>query len=279
MNTDVVRFLIVAWLVALFGVATAQGLPQWFPLTFSAELTGDRVVPAVETDVSGSITAVLTGRRLVITGHFLNLPEPARFGTALHAAPPGEEGPVVELEVVPGSFMNGSYLSTAPLGDTISAVVVLGDEQIEDLLAGRWYAQLYLWSERFGEVRGQLTPVIDPSRIAFDPAALDVSADEFPGVWIARGDVWGFQYYPDGSWTYLDDASEIGEPADSGRRWSLQENILVQDNGMLGTGTCSGHNVWYLERFADGSLRMQLLLGPAGCGGIGSSFTYEPVQP
>lgn len=272
MNRIIGRFAALAVVGILLGWVTAKGFPEWFPITFTANLTSEG------TDATGSITAVLMNQQLVVTGTLHDVG--VIRGIGIFQADPGESGPQVQLSAVPGSHMNGDYIAppAAAPGKTISAVFDLTSEQIDDLLAGSWYVETVDRTDRPG-IKGQLKPVFDVAEVQFDPEAVDVTVDAFPGVWIARDDTWGFQYYDDGSWTYLDDISEAGETPDPGRRWRLRENILVTDNGMTGSGTCSGHSVWYLESFEDGSLRTTHLFAPSGCGSAGQWWHYERAEP
>ena len=239
------------------------------------------MVPPVETEGSATFIAVLVGNQLVVTGTHQNL-EIFRFGAAIHRAPPGEEGPPVQLDAVPGSFMNGSYMfpDNAGAEGKFSATFDLTDNQVQDLKAGLWYVQLNLWSENFGEIRGQLTSQIDFTQVEFDPTAQDVTAEDMVGIWQAEGKEDAEQYYPDGHWTALDTLAEAGEDPSPDRTWSIKDNILTLNNGMIGSRPCGGHYLDYLEKQEDGSLRMLSLHAQEDCGGgVGSWRRWVQVEP
>jgi hypothetical protein len=83
---------------------------------------------------SGSVTAVLVGRKLTISGTFVGLRSPATVAR-IHRGPKGVRGPAIfDLAV-----------SQATSG-TISGSLDLTPTQVEDLRNSRFYVQIY--SER-----------------------------------------------------------------------------------------------------------------------------------
>lgn len=134
-------------LVAVLGMAQAQGSPNFF----NAQLSGDNVVPAVETDASGYAVALLVGNTLHVGGSYSGLSTPIasqiRGGVHIHMAAPGENGPIVfELS------------NTAGINGTFQGEFELNDEQMQALMDGTLYVQLHTEMHNPGELRGALTP-------------------------------------------------------------------------------------------------------------------------
>jgi hypothetical protein len=86
---------------------------------------------------SGSVTAVLVGRKLSITGTFAGLRSPATIAR-LHRGPKGIRGPAI-FELTASQAMSG----------TISGSLDLTPAQVDDLRNDRFYVQIY--SERAPE--------------------------------------------------------------------------------------------------------------------------------
>ena len=83
---------------------------------------------------SGSVTAVLGGRKLTISGTFVGLRSPATVAR-MHRAPKGIRGPAI-FDLAVSSATSG----------TISGSLDLTPTQVEDLRNSRFYVQIY--SER-----------------------------------------------------------------------------------------------------------------------------------
>ena len=99
---------------------------------------------ALTTSGSGSATAVLIERELVVTGTFDGLSSPATVAH-LHRAPKGLRGPVAfELGI--------THAVTGILGGSVT----LTEEQIEALNAGSYYVQVHSETNPDGEIRGWL---------------------------------------------------------------------------------------------------------------------------
>lgn len=79
---------------------------------------------------SGSLTALLAGNKLTLTGSFEGLRSPAT-DAHIHRAPKGIRGPaILDLSV------------TKAASGTISASLELTPAQVEDLKSGRFYVQI-----------------------------------------------------------------------------------------------------------------------------------------
>jgi hypothetical protein len=93
---------------------------------------------------SGSLTAVLTGRKLTITGRFEGLRSPATI-SQVHRGPKGIPGPAIfDLSV------------TKATSGTVSGTLDLAPAQIEDLRNGRLYVQIHSERAPDGNLRGWL---------------------------------------------------------------------------------------------------------------------------
>lgn len=134
-------------LVAVLGMAQAQSSPNFF----NAELSGDNVVPAVETDASGYAVALLVGNTLHVGGSYSGLSTPVataiRGGVHVHMAAPGENGPI--------AF---DLSNTAGTNGTFQGEFELNDEQMQALMDGMLYVQLHTEMNNPGELRGTLMP-------------------------------------------------------------------------------------------------------------------------
>ena len=93
---------------------------------------------------SGSVTAVLTGTKLAITGTFEGLRTPATVAH-LHRAPKGVRGPA----------MFDLTVSKATSG-TISGTLTLTPARVEDLEQGRFYVQIHSEKAPEGNLWGWL---------------------------------------------------------------------------------------------------------------------------
>ena len=99
---------------------------------------------ALTTSGSGSATAVLIERELVVTGTFDGLSSPAT-AAHLHRAPKGLRGPVAfELSI------------THAVTGVLSGSMTLTEEQVEALNAASYYVQVHSETNRAGEIRGWL---------------------------------------------------------------------------------------------------------------------------
>ena len=96
---------------------------------------------------SGTVTATLTGNRLILTGNFEGLKSPATL-LKIHRGPRGVRGPAVIDLTAPPSATSGQ----------ISATVDLSPSQVDDLAKERLYVQLYSEKAPEGNLWGWLLP-------------------------------------------------------------------------------------------------------------------------
>jgi hypothetical protein len=98
---------------------------------------------------SGTVTAVLTGAKLSLTGTFDGLKSPATVAQVHKSPVRGVRGPVVfDLAVTKGDALNGS----------ISGTFDLTPLQVGDLEKGRFYIQVHSEKAPDGNLWGWLMP-------------------------------------------------------------------------------------------------------------------------
>ncbi len=114
--------------------------------TFKARLTTVPIDATMMLKIagSGSLTAVLAGKRLTINGTFEGLRSPATVAQ-VHRGPKGIRGPVV-LDLIVSKATSGS----------ISGSLELTPPQIDDLRNGRLYVQIHSERAPDGNLRGWL---------------------------------------------------------------------------------------------------------------------------
>ena len=128
------------------GVLTAQQ-----PRNFKARLSPVPIDVSMQATIAGtgSVTAVLTGTKLSITGSFDGLRSPATIAQ-LHKGPvKGMRGPTIfDLAVT----------RTEPASGTLSGAIDLTPLQVADLEKGRLYIQLHSEKAPDGNLWGWLLP-------------------------------------------------------------------------------------------------------------------------
>ncbi len=286
MKAIVSKLATITLLGLLLSQASAQGIPDWFPITFTANLTADRAQIRGEI-ATASFIAILTGNQLVVTGNLRDVGVLTR-GVGIFRAAPGEEtGPQVELHAHPGSHVENGFM--VPVGgteDMLSAMFDLTDEQAMDLNAGLWYVQVFPKRSTVGTLKGHLTSQVDYSQIEFDPAAQDMTAEDMVGIWMHPGNEPPFgvftthesivdeeamvddayQIFPDGKWRYLLVLVMASEDPEftfyAGGPWEFRDNIATLTSAR---DLCSGDLVFYEELHEDGSRSSLLLQAPGGC--------------
>jgi CHRD domain len=139
-----------AWfaVVFLFGAVTSTAQQ---PKTYRARLSPVPIDISMQATIagSGSVTAVLTGSKLAVTGTFDGLKSPATIAQ-IHKGPTrGVRGPnVLDLVVAKTDAASG----------TISGSFDLSTIQIADLEKGRLYVQLHSEKAPDGNLLGWLLP-------------------------------------------------------------------------------------------------------------------------
>ncbi|HMF95270.1 MAG TPA: CHRD domain-containing protein [Vicinamibacterales bacterium] len=140
------------FLIALLFVGV--GLPS---ISAQASRTFKTRLAPVPLDVSmqstiagtGSVTAVLTGAKLSITGSFEGLKSPATIAQVHKSPVRGVRGPVVfDVAVTKGDALNG----------TLSGTFDLTPPQVADLGKGLLYVQVHSEKAPDGNLWGWLTP-------------------------------------------------------------------------------------------------------------------------
>ena len=142
-RNSLLAFLLSAMVFLPAGVSLAQRGEA-----FKARLTPVPIDASMMSRIAGlgSATAVLTAKRLVVTGNFSGLRSPATEAH-IHQAPKGIRGPAL-LDVTVSKGTSG----------TITASVELTQEQIEDLRNGRLYIQINSEGAPEGNLWGWLLP-------------------------------------------------------------------------------------------------------------------------
>jgi hypothetical protein len=139
--------LLAVFLSAIIFASTGAVLAQRGE-TFKARLTPVPIDTTMMSRIAGfgSAAAVLTGRRLAITGNFSGLRSPAA-DAHIHVAPKGLRGPAV-LDVAVSKGTSG----------TITASIELTPEQVDDLRNARLYLQIDSEGAPEGNLWGWLLP-------------------------------------------------------------------------------------------------------------------------
>jgi hypothetical protein len=117
-------------------------------LSFKATMSGKDEVPPTTSTGSGDVLATLntTTKQLNYTMTYMGLTGPA---TAAHFHGPAAAGQNAGV-VIP--------IGTNPPSPS-SGTVTLTDDQMKDLEAGKWYANVHTAANKGGEIRGQVLQV------------------------------------------------------------------------------------------------------------------------
>ena len=138
-------------LLPIFSIVGIAVLTAEAPKTFKARIAPVPIDVSMQATIAGtgSVTAVLTGARLSITGAFDGLKSPATIAQ-LHKSPiRGVRGPVVFDLVV---------AKTDAASGTLSGSFDLTPLQITDLEKGRLYVQVHSEKAPDGNLWGWLMP-------------------------------------------------------------------------------------------------------------------------
>jgi hypothetical protein len=140
------------WLSLPFVAALGVSLLAQQPKTFKARLSPVPIDIAMQATVagSGSVSAVLTGTKLAVTGAFEGLRSPATTAQVHKSPTRGMRGPVVaDLAVAKG---------TEPTSGTITGTLDLTPALVTDLEKGRLYVQLHSEKAPDGNLWGWILP-------------------------------------------------------------------------------------------------------------------------
>ena len=132
-------------MVALF---TAAGAARADIVHFAATLTGKDEVPANASTATGQVTAELetTERALAYRATYQGLSGPATMAHFHGPAAPGANAPPV---------ITVGDQAKLPIGGSVR----LTEQEMDDLLAGKWYFNVHTAANPGGEIRGQLKEV------------------------------------------------------------------------------------------------------------------------
>ena len=141
------------WLSVLILIGAATGpvfVTAQQPKTFKARLSAVPIDLAMAATIagSGSVTAVLTGNKLSITGTFDGLRSPATIAQVHKSPVRGVRGPVV--------FDIAVAKAADPTSGTITGAFDLTALQVADLEKGRLYVQLHSEKAPDGNLWGWL---------------------------------------------------------------------------------------------------------------------------
>jgi hypothetical protein len=144
---DAKRFLIpLVCLVACFGPLSAQS-----SRTFKTRLSPVPIDVAMQSTIAGTgtVTAVLSGSKLSVTGSFEGLKSPATTAQVHRSPVRGVRGPVAfDLAVAKTDAASG----------TLTGTVDLTQMQVADLEKGRLYVQVHSEKAPDGNLWGWLMP-------------------------------------------------------------------------------------------------------------------------
>ena len=137
---------------ALAAALSAGAISAQSTKTFKARLSPVPIDIAMQATVAGtgSVSAVLTGTKLAITGTFEGLRSPATIAQVHKGPVKGARGPVV-FELTVSKASDGT-------SGTLAGTVELTTIQLADLEKGRLYVQLHSEKAPDGNLWGWLLP-------------------------------------------------------------------------------------------------------------------------
>jgi hypothetical protein len=142
MRIRIAGTLVAGMLMALSAVAQS-------PMTFKTRLAPVALDAAMKATIAGegSVTAVLAGTKLTVSGTFEGLKSPATMAHIHQGSATGVRGPKI-LDLAVSKDMNGS----------ISGSLDLTPEQVDALKKGKWYVQIHSEKAPDGNLWGWLLP-------------------------------------------------------------------------------------------------------------------------
>lgn len=116
-------------------------------ITYSAQLSGAAEVPPNTSAGTGKVEAKLDKKSQILhwTVSYSGLTGPAKAGHF--------HGPAM-----PGSNAGVALPFTGSMTSPIKGEAKLTDAQMQELMAGKWYANIHTAAHPGGEIRGQLSP-------------------------------------------------------------------------------------------------------------------------
>ncbi|WP_210546190.1 CHRD domain-containing protein [Rhodoferax sp. PAMC 29310] len=135
--------------IAAAGIAALAGCSMMAPsgdtVTYSAQLSGASEVPANTSAATGKVDAKLDKKTSMLqwTVTYAGLTGPAKAGHF--------HGPAMA-----GSNAGVALPFTGSVESPIKGEAKLTDAQVQDLMAGKWYANIHTAANPGGEIRGQL---------------------------------------------------------------------------------------------------------------------------
>jgi hypothetical protein len=134
--------------LSMVALLAAAGAARADIVHFAATLTGKDEVPPNSSAATGQVTAELetSERTLAYRATYKDLSGPATMAHFHGPAAPGANAPPVV--VVPN---NGKL----PIGGSVR----LTPQEMDDLLAGKWYFNVHTAANPGGEIRGQLMEI------------------------------------------------------------------------------------------------------------------------
>ena len=138
--------------LALVAALTAGGVSAQSAKTFKARLSPVPIDVAMQATIAGtgSISAVLTGTKLAITGTFEGLRSPATIAQVHKGPVKGTRGPVA-FELTVSKASDGT-------SGTLAGTIELTAIQLADLEKGRLYVQVHSEKAPDGNLWGWLLP-------------------------------------------------------------------------------------------------------------------------
>jgi hypothetical protein len=161
------RISSIAFVLLPLFVACGDDEPSGPATSFSATLTGDEEVPAVETSATGNATLDISGSAITYTVNVSGLTNPVV--SHIHIAPAGENGPVrlnlCGTTETPACATGDGVLVTGTNGAVDPAITF--DELVEAMRTGNAYVNVHTndgigqpntgpGDMQSGEIRGQI---------------------------------------------------------------------------------------------------------------------------
>jgi hypothetical protein len=134
--------------LSIVALLAAAGVARADIVHFAATLTGKDEVPPNSSAATGQVTAELetTERTLAYRATYKDLSGPATMAHFHGPAAPGSNAPPV---------ITVGDKARLPIGGSVR----LTEQEMDDLMAGKWYFNVHTAANPSGEIRGQLKEV------------------------------------------------------------------------------------------------------------------------